>query len=52
MNQFPQAPEYINRAISDFSKIHGDIRSSKCTTVVNDTVGKCKKSSIKKGVII
>jgi hypothetical protein len=28
-----------------FSKIGGDIRSSRCTTSVNDTGGKWKKSS-------
>ncbi len=26
MNQFPQAPEYTIRAVSNFSKIRGDIR--------------------------
>jgi hypothetical protein len=30
-----------------FSKIHGDIRSFRCTTGVNNTGGKSKKSSIK-----
>ncbi len=29
---FPQAPEYTIRAVSNFSKIRGDIRSSRCTT--------------------
>jgi hypothetical protein len=38
MNQFPQASEY--RAVSNFSKIRGDIRSSRCTTGVVDTDGK------------
>jgi hypothetical protein len=28
-----------------FSKIHGDIHSSRCTTDVNNTGGKSKKSS-------
>ncbi len=35
-----------------FSKIHGDIRGSWCTTSVNDTGGKCKKSSSRKILII
>jgi hypothetical protein len=35
-----------------FSKIHGDIRSSRFATGVNDTGGKCKKSSIIKVLII
>jgi hypothetical protein len=33
MDQFPpRAPDYTIRVISIFSKIHGDIRSSRCTT--------------------
>jgi hypothetical protein len=35
-----------------FSKIHGDIRSSMCTTGVVDSGGKWKKSSIRKVFII
>ncbi len=35
-----------------FSKIHGDIRSSRCTTGFIDTGGKWKKSSIIKVLII
>jgi hypothetical protein len=35
-----------------FSKIRGDIRSSMFATGVNDTGGKCKKSSIIKVLII
>jgi hypothetical protein len=35
-----------------FSKIRGDIRSSRFATGVNDTGGKCKKSSIIKVLII
>ncbi len=35
-----------------FSKIRGDIRSSRCTTAVVDTGGKWKKSSIIKVLII
>ncbi len=35
-----------------FSKIHGDIRSSRCTTGVVDTGGKWRKSSIRKIFII
>jgi hypothetical protein len=49
---FPQAPEYPFVATSNFSKIHGDIRSSRCTTGVVDTSGKWKKSSIRKVLII
>jgi hypothetical protein len=52
MNQFPQAPEYPIRAVSNFPKIRGDIHSSRCTTGVvdkkNNTSGKWKKSSIRK----
>ncbi len=48
MDQFPQAPDYTISAVSNFSKIHGDIRSSRCTTGVVDTSGKWKKSSIRK----
>jgi hypothetical protein len=36
---FPQAPEYTIRAVLNFSKIRGDIRSSRCTTWVVDTGG-------------
>jgi hypothetical protein len=35
-----------------FSKIRGDIRSSRFATGVNDTGGKCEKSSIRKVLII
>ncbi len=35
-----------------FSKIRGDIRGSRCTTGVNDTGGKWKKSSSRKSLII
>jgi hypothetical protein len=35
-----------------FSKIRGDIRSSRFATGVNDTGGKCKKSSIIQVLII
>jgi hypothetical protein len=35
-----------------FSKIRGDIRSSRCTIGVVDTGGKWKKSSIRKVLII
>ncbi len=38
MNQFPPASEYPIRTISNDSKIRGDIRKSRCTTSVNDTV--------------
>jgi len=35
-----------------FSKIRRDIRGSRCTTVVVDTVGEWKKSSIRKILLI
>ncbi len=44
---FPQAPDYTKRAVSNFSKICGDIRSSRFATGVNDTGGKWKKSSMR-----
>ncbi len=40
------------QSISKMSKIRGDIRSSRFATGVNDTGGKCKKSSIRKILII
>jgi len=51
---FPQAPDYtINQGRFEFfSKIHGDIRSSRCTTDVVDTGGKWEKSLIRKVFII
>ncbi len=49
---FPLAPEYSIETVSIFSKIRGDIRSSRFATGVNDTGGKWKKSSIRKIVII
>ncbi len=50
---FPQTPEYtIGTFRIIFSKIHGDIRSSRCTTGVIDTGGKWKKSAIRKVLII
>jgi hypothetical protein len=52
MNQFPPAPEYSTKTVSNFSKILGDIRSSRFATGVNDTGGKWKKSSIRKILII
>ncbi len=36
----PPAPEYPIRAVSNFLKIRGDIRNSRCTTGINDTGGK------------
>ncbi len=39
MNHLPQAPGN-NRVISKFSKIHGDIRKSRCTAGINNTGGK------------
>jgi hypothetical protein len=40
---FPQAPEYTIRAVSNFSKFHGNIRSSRCITGVNNTSGTGRK---------
>ncbi len=37
---FPLGPEYTIGAVSNFSKIRGDIRSSRLTTGINDTGGK------------
>jgi hypothetical protein len=43
---FPPAPEYTIRTVSNFSKLRGDIRKSRCTTGgkiaagINDTGGK------------
>jgi hypothetical protein len=45
MNQFPPSPDYTIRAVSNFFKIRGDIRSSRFATGVNDTGGRWKKSS-------
>jgi hypothetical protein len=42
---FPQAPHDTIGAVSNFSKIIGDIRGSRFATGVNDTGGKWKKSS-------
>ncbi len=41
-DSFPQVPDYTIRANSEFSKIHGNIRSSRCTTAVKDTGSKWK----------
>jgi hypothetical protein len=49
---FSQASVYPPRAVSIFSKIRADIRSSRCTTSVVETGGKWKKSSIRKILII
>ncbi len=49
MNQFPLKPLSIPIGpFRIFSKIRGDIRSSRCTTGVVDTGGKWEKSSIRK----
>jgi hypothetical protein len=45
MNQFPPTPQYPTRAVSNFSKICGDICSSRCTTSVVDTSEKWKKEN-------
>jgi hypothetical protein len=37
MNQFPPIPSIPLGQIRIFSKIHGDIRKSRCTTRINDT---------------
>jgi hypothetical protein len=39
---FPQAPDFTIRVVSNFSKIHGDIRSSMFATGVVDTGVKWK----------
>jgi hypothetical protein len=52
MDQFPPSPDDIIRAVSNFSKICGDIRSSRCTTGVVDTDGKWKKFAIRKFFVI
>ncbi len=52
MNQFPSSPIIPLRPFRIFSKIRGDIRSSRFATGVNDTGGKWKKSSIRKIIII
>jgi hypothetical protein len=39
---FLQAPENDTRVISNFSKIRGDIRKSRCTTGINNTGGKSR----------
>jgi hypothetical protein len=53
MNQFPPSPEYTIRVVFRiFSKIRGDIRSSRFATGVNDTGGKYKKALIIKVLII
>jgi hypothetical protein len=49
---FPQAPAYTLTAISNFSKILGDICGSRYTTDVVDTGGKWEKSSSRKILII
>ncbi len=49
---FPQAPEYTIRSVSNFSKIRGDILSSRFATGVVDTGGKCKNCLIIKVLII
>ena len=40
MNQFPPAPEYPVRTVSNFVENSRNIRKSRCTTVINDTSGK------------
>ncbi len=49
------SPKHLSipvRPFRIFSKIRGDIRGSRCTTGVNDTGGKWKKSSSRKILII
>jgi hypothetical protein len=41
---FHQAPQNLNSVISNFSKIRGDIRQSRCIIGVNDTDGKVTTS--------
>ncbi len=53
INQFPPQPQSIPLGpFRIFSKIRGDIRSSRLTTGVADTGGKWEKSSIRKILII
>ncbi len=53
MNQFSPSPWLYHYGRFDFFfLIRGDIHSSRCTTSVNDTGGKWKKSSIRKFCII
>ncbi len=40
MYQFPPATEFYIWTVSNFSKIRGDNRKSRCTTGINDTGGK------------
>ncbi len=49
---FPKHLSIPVRPFRIFSKIRGDIRGSRCTTGVNDTCGKWKKSSSRKILII
>jgi hypothetical protein len=48
----PQPQSIPLRPFRIFSKIRGDIRSSRFATGINDTGGKWKKSSIRKILII
>ncbi len=48
----PKHLSILLRPFRIFSKIRGDIRGSRCTTGVNDTGGKWKKSSSRKVLII
>jgi hypothetical protein len=48
----PKPPSIPLRPFQIFSKICGDVRSSRCTTCVVDTGSKWKKSSIIKMLII
>ncbi len=53
INQFPPGPRVSHSdRFEFFSKIRGDIHSSRLTTDVNDTGGKWKKCSIRKVIII
>ncbi len=52
INQFPPSLRVHIGTVSNFSKIRGNICSSRLTTGVVDTSGKWKKSSIRKILII
>jgi hypothetical protein len=41
MNQFPPAPEFTIKTVTNFfENFRGDIRKSRCTTGINDTGAK------------
>ncbi len=52
MNQFPQAPDYSKGPFRIFSKIHGDIPSSRFASGVVDTSGKWNNLQSEKFIIL